>query len=311
MKITNENLNRVLIAVCITFLIFCDQCDGEKDKNKHKPPKHDPKNNKNDQQQHKHSTTGHHSNHTVSHNSTGGHAPDGPNPNNIGWSLHNDVGHSPNPNPHGYALQPHNQGHPDQSHAGAHHSPPQQPHPDQSYASPNPVAQTQGSGSAIGAGLGGLALGAIGGAAGGYFLSNALNSDGKAEEATTVSETTLTSLAAELNATTVEVASTVAENSSTAIEAKVASEVSAVASTVVESPSPDTLNIGVQKAPVEAGTLSTVQPSVEIKSEQTITAAEVTVPANTTDKNDSVIHKLSVNAFLLSVASSVIWFLQF
>lgn len=285
---------------------------------KHKSTSSDSNKNANNNQQHHHknSTSSHHSNHTSAHNASAVAGGGDSNPPPIGWSLHNDQNHpAPASNPHGYVAQ-HNAGHADQSHPGQHqgsqgqdhpappqthvaqqpqvgqpphqppqfdqqplHVPPQQSQFGQQPQVPQQPAVAPSSGpSAMGAGLGGLALGAIGGAAGGYLISNALNSGDKVEEKATetaaITETILTTLAQELNVTT-----TAVPDNSTLNATEVPSIVSD--SSFLVTPLPE-------------------QPSIEPKAEQKIDESQATTPGNATVSYGSV-NKLSLNAAVLSV----------
>lgn len=291
MRFDNEKQKGLFIFACILLVISIDLCRADKNKHKHdknKPPKHENKNENHQQHHKKNSTVDHHQNHTASHHASGnhsshdGHAPD------IGWSLHNNPGQpAPAGNPHGYAVQHHNPGHVDQSHQGHHQQPPQQvAHPNQGHHEqpPQQVTQPQGSGpSALGAGIGGLALGALGGAAGGYFLSNALNKDDKDEEKHADNETTLiteTTLAA-LNVLNIENSTEIVGDSTITLETTA-----------------QPLNITMQNLPIE---VATEKPS-EVIAEQKITEAQVTTPGNstenTTEKSSSEINKISIFTFI-------------
>lgn len=192
----NQKLNFSLIIFSIIFVISVNLCDAGK------PPKHDKDKHsgsfKNDQQQHDHKNlTVFHKNHTAIHNSNGDHALH--NNTQPGWSMPNNQNQQHTAeNTQGYAIQPHPHVHPDQTHQYYQHTRSDQSH----NAGP----------SALGAGMGGLAVGAVGG----YLLSNALNSDDSDEKNndTTITETTLTTLAQVTGSSTVPEGSTVSENSS-------------------------------------------------------------------------------------------------
>lgn len=312
MRVANGNLQTLLIVFCMIFLISFNHCEAndKKDKHKHKPPAK--QEHKNDQH-HRKNTTSHHSNHTDGHNATAA----GSAPSDIGWSLHNDQNqHAPSGNPHGYALQHHEAGHSAQSPPGSHpqapqhvpphpqspqhapdqpphsqnpqHAPgqPLQPHPDH-HAPQTQVTQPQSSGpSALGAGLGGLALGAIGGAAGGYFLSEALNSGDKDEkhseaDTTLLTETTLTTLAAAASPTVIS---------------------ETVASEAISVPSIEVTQVTVATDVVSLA--SEQPPAVEAKAEQKLADTPVTTAANGTDTSNGFINKLSLNVLVMSVVSS-------
>lgn len=241
MKIENGSVKRFLIVICISLVIGANLCDAGKDNKKHDKHKHKQESNhKDENKHHKNSTTGHHHNHTSahvpSHDET---AHNNPQP-DIGWSLHNNPNHPPPAsNPHGYAVQHHDSGHGAPSNHG-----PQQP-----VAGQSQVPSESSGPSALASGMGGMALGAIGGAAGGYMLSNALNS-GKSgekkdeEETTIISETTLAAL---VDTSTVSV---VAESTSVPSDASESSSTLSEATKVAE----EVVSMGAQKAPAEVVT---------------------------------------------------------
>lgn len=284
MSSVNGKITVFVVILCMIFIFNLDPCDAGKD-NKHKHKNDNQKNNGS----HKNSTTAHHKNSTAGHDASGNHTGHGAAPPPIGWSLHNDASHpAPAPNPHGYAVHHNNHpgsldaqtsGHhpggagvPAQGAPGQHHDAlgtPNQQHgmPIQQHNQPQANAnQPQESGtSALGAGLGGLALGAIGGAAGGYLLSNALNSGDKSSEKTeaneTISEAATTLAAAETSLAALTNVSSAVESTSEAAPNN-GTEADNIASIApVE-------GIKVQNAPIEA-TSTTVDPSSDlIKSEQ-------------------------------------------
>lgn len=134
---------------------------------------------------HHHKNSTHHHGHQQHQNHSA------PNP-EIGWSLHNNDPHHHKPaaesSPHLAMDQSHHSHNPAVNHPG----PSQTAHAHAPASAP--VPETGSGSSALAAGLGGAALGAIGGAAGGYLLSNALNNNEKSEE--TVSTATETTIAA-------------------------------------------------------------------------------------------------------------------
>lgn len=272
MRLANGNFRSfLLISVSIIFAVTV--IDASKDNKKHD------KKHKDDNKHHKNSTVSHNHNHTSAHvPSTDQTAHNNPPP-AVGWSLHNNPNQPPAGNPHGYAVQ--------------HHDPNQgaQPHhvPQQTVAQ-----QPQNSGpSALGSGIGGLAIGAIGGAAGGYLLSNALNSDKseekKDEETTVISETATladTSILPEVFPVNItEEASTAANAASENIESTSHTPES---TKVVE----ETVNI--QKA---SDILNPNQSSVEPKTE--------TQSNTTTDNNFGVVSRISFHVLALSIIATL------
>lgn len=126
--------------------------------------------------------------------------------------------------------------------------------------------------------MGGLALGALGGAAGGYFLSNALNKDEKTEEKhadneTTIAETTLIAALAE-NSTEVAGSSTVSQ----------------VAETTVEVASVAPQNLPVEAAPVQLN----------------VTEASTTTVGGVTDKNGGGVKSVSVVLVAIAFVASLV-----
>lgn len=315
MKIANGKLNFLLVLLCIFLVIGFNHCDAGKDKDKHKQkPKHEPTTRKNATQHHHHqnATAHHHQNHTTPHHSAGDTPSHDSNPPPIGWSLHNNQNQPPPAaNPHGYAVQHHNPAHPDQSHQS-----PQQPHSPQAQhhsqqAQPQPVPNQDSGPSALGAGIGGLALGALGGAAGGYLLSNALNSNDKSEEKASesatelITETTLSTLPSsvqDLNATTV-------EGSTAAASSIIADELS---QTVVAETTPQILIGTSENVPTETLTSSSIQPPLEvIKSEQKLAENELTTSETSKDKSNGAVNNLSLIVLVISITSNSLLFARF
>jgi len=304
MKIGNGKLNFFLVVLCLTIVIGFNQCDAGKDKDKHKhKQKHEPDNHKNannnQQQQHQHqknSTAHHHQNDTSVHDSAAAAPHPDNNPLPIGWSMHSNP-NQPHPpaNPHGYAVQQPHPLHPDQPHPA-----PQQPHSPQGQPAPN---QDSGS-SALASGVGGFALGALGGAAGGYLLSNALNSDDKAEEKATeaelITETTLPSLPV----------SVVQETTVAASSDAVPSSIAETSPVVVET-TPPALIVTSENVPAETVTSFTAETKAEVlKSEQKL-ADNVLAATETPKDNNGLVNKLSLIVFIMSVTSSYVLSVRF
>lgn len=294
MKISNGKLNFLLFVFCIFIVVGINQCDAGKDKDKHKQKsKHESTNHRNATHHHHNATAHHAQNHTAPLNIADNSANPANNPPPLGWSLHNNPNQPhPAPNPNGYSLQHHSPSHPDQSNPTPQqpHPIPQQPHPSQTQPAPS-----QDSGpSALGAGIGGLALGALGGAAGGYFLSNALNSNEKSDEAPTsvvteiVTETMLSSLPSSVAQ---DLSSTVVE-SSTELPLVESSATNGVETTSQISIS-TTENI-----------MSDIVPLEVIKSEQKLADNQATPQETPKDKSSAVINNLSLITFLITFTSS-------
>lgn len=214
-KMTFHNKKWLIIGCMLSVvLVLLNSCDAKDNSKKNDKKHHDHSRNK---------TNSHNSNHTTSHSN---HSSPHEEPSDIGWSLNNNPNH-PQPNPNGYAIQ--HSGQQGQSiHSNPQNVPQNTQNVQQSAQNLPPSAPTQASGG-IGA-MGGLALGALGGVAGGYLLSNALNSksgEKKDEETTTVtiSETTLSTLPATIGTTTVVdnlSASSTLDTSQTTLEPKIA-----------------------------------------------------------------------------------------
>lgn len=287
MRFAKKNFLIVFWILLISSVNLCDGKDKKHDKHKHKNESHHKDESKQQQSQQKNSTVSHQNNHTAAHNASDDHA--------IGWSLHNNPNQPAHEsNPHGYAVQHHDSSHGVQPNYGSQYPIAQQPQ-----------ATPQSSGpSALASGLGGMALGAVGGAAGGYLLSKALDSDKSSEdtkdEATTeISETTLAALtesstiAAELSSPIIAAETTkIAAEASPSIIPIESSSISAETSATSESSSisestNETVNVAVQKAPVVSEPYDTN-----------------TQPPTTTD-NDSVVWKFSLPVLAMSIIATL------
>lgn len=198
MKINGVKVKWIILTFFFVVLINVDYCFGGKVPSKNKHNHNNSSNSSMPHDHHHHKNSSSHNNHHHENHHNSSHS----NPHqNIGWSLHNnDQHHAKQPdNSHGFVMEGNQHGnhHQNQHHHDQHqHQNHQTPHahPQQPSA---PVAQDSGS-SALASGVGGFALGAIGGAAGGYLLSNALNDDKKEEK---VAEIETTKVAEVLNAT--------------------------------------------------------------------------------------------------------------
>lgn len=142
-------------------LSFTAKLDKKHDKHKPANAQNQPK--KENQLSHKNSTSLHHSNHTSGLGQLAGtQAP----PPHVGWSLDKNEAQQHHNNPNGYVLHHHEGGghgqHGHQTHQSHHegvNSQQQQHQPIQHQATHNQPEQSSGIGSAVAAGVGGLALG--------------------------------------------------------------------------------------------------------------------------------------------------------
>ncbi|CRL02703.1 CLUMA_CG015790, isoform B [Clunio marinus] len=320
MKRNEKKFQLFLVVFFISFSICIHQCEG-KDKHKNDKQKHSDDHRKNDHQHqnnHKNSTTGHHTNHTSSHNSNDDKSHQHNNASHIGWSLHTPNGQQKPPpgNPNGYALHHHESSHDSQHHPTHHQTHANPHHSTQSHDQPSSAVnhqQPQDTGaSPLASGLGGFALGAVGGAAGGYLLSNALNSDdgdgekhSENESTTIVNETTLSAiLTQDVNITQADGVTTA---SNVPFESSTADVDTSVKSTDFEI-SNSTENSTILSDPMEVVTLATDAPMIEAKAAQKLAepASVETTTVNSTDVSSADVQKLSLRILTISFVSTIL-----